>query len=147
MQGGYNMDTDIAKWIPIPYFQINQEGTILNSSNRTHSYFYPTSNIWNIVHKEDRNKVILMLSLSINSQPVTEYLVLQTSNKLFVNFKCTIQWKDGIGHLVCTEKKSVADLDITPFPIQTSLVNTKRRLEESEKSLNTAAKIISLRRH
>jgi len=147
MQGGYNMDTGIATWIPIPYFQINKEGTILNSSNRTHSYFYPTSNIWHIVHKEDRNKVILMLSQSTNSQPVTEYLVLQTSNKLFGNFKCTIQWKDGIGHLVCTERKSVADLDITPFPIQTSLANTKKRLEGSEKSLTTAAKIISLRRH
>jgi hypothetical protein len=88
-----------------------------------------------------------MLSQSTNSQPVTEYLVLQTSNKLFGNFKCTIQWKDGIGHLVCTERKSVADLDITPFPIQTSLTNTKKRLKGSEKSLTTAAKIISLRRH
>ncbi|WP_260511546.1 hypothetical protein [Priestia megaterium] len=37
------MDTGIAKWIPIPYFQINKEGTILNSSNRTHSCFHPTS--------------------------------------------------------------------------------------------------------
>ncbi len=147
MQGVYNMDSDIDTWIPIPYFQINQEGTILNSSNRTHSYFYPTSNIWHIVHKEDRSKIILKLSQSTNSQPETEYLVLQTSNKLFVNFKCTIQWKDDMGHLVCIERKSVAGLDITPFPIQTSLANTKKRLEGSEKSLNTAAKIISLRRY
>lgn len=33
------MDTIITKWIPVPYFQINQESTILNSSNTTHSYF------------------------------------------------------------------------------------------------------------
>lgn len=88
-----------------------------------------------------------MLSQSTNSQPVTEYLVLQTSNKLFVNFKHTIQGKDGIGHLVCMERMSVADLDIPPFPIQTSLANTQKRLEGSEKPLNTAAEIISLRRH
>jgi len=55
------MDTSKTKWIPVPYFQINQEGTILNSSNITHTYFPPTSNIRNIIHKEDRGKAISML--------------------------------------------------------------------------------------
>ncbi|MEK1831399.1 hypothetical protein AAAC51_37165 [Priestia megaterium] len=139
------MDTSIAKWIPVPYFQINQEGTILNSSHITHSYFPPTSNIWTIIYKEDRHKAILMLSQSNNSQPVTKHLILQTSNKLFGNFKCTIQWKDGIGHLVCTEGKSIKDL--TPLSVQNSLVNTQKRLEESEKQLNKVAKILSIRKH
>jgi len=83
--------SNIAKWIPVPYFQIRQDGTILNSSNITHSYFQSTSSIWNIIYKEDRNKAILMLSQITNSYPVTQYLILQTSNKLFMNFKCTIQ--------------------------------------------------------
>ncbi|WP_265589393.1 hypothetical protein [Priestia megaterium] len=38
------MDTMITKWIPVPYFQISREGTILNSSSTTHSYFPETSN-------------------------------------------------------------------------------------------------------
>ncbi|WP_255323663.1 hypothetical protein [Priestia megaterium] len=54
------MDTMITR-IPVPYFQIDQEGTTLNSSNTTHSYFSATSNIWNIIHQEDRDKAILML--------------------------------------------------------------------------------------
>ncbi|CAH0306364.1 hypothetical protein Q8G31_27505 [Priestia megaterium] len=139
------MDTSIAKWIPVPYFQINQEGTILNSSHITHSYFPPTSNIWTIIYKEDRHKAILMLSQSTNSHPVTKHLILQTSNKLFGNFKCTIQWKDGIGHLVCTEVKNVKVR--TSLSVENTLVNSQKRLEESEKQLNKVAKILNIRKH
>src|SRR6478735_9389743 len=67
--------SNIAKWIPVPYFQIRQDGTILNSSNITHSYFQSTSSIWNIIYKEDRNKAILMLSQITNSYPVTQQLI------------------------------------------------------------------------
>jgi len=137
--------SSIAKWIPIPYFQITQDGTILNYSNITHSYFHPASNIWNIIYKEDRNKAIVMLSQNTNSHPVTQYLILQTSNKLFMNFKCTIQWQDNIGHLVCTEAKNIevpSDLSV-----QKSLVNTQKRLEESEKHLNNVTKIFNRREH
>jgi hypothetical protein len=137
------MDTGTTKWIPVPYFQINQEGTILNSSHITHSYFHTTSNIWNILHKEDRNKAIVMLSQNANSNPITKHLILQTRNKLFGNFKCTIQWKDGIGHLVCTEVKSTKVL--TPLPVQSSLVNTQKRLEESEKKLKKVLKILDIK--
>ena len=139
------MDTVTTKWIPVPYFQINQEGTILNSSHITHSYFHTTSNIWNIIHKEDRNKAIIMVSQSANSDPMTKHLILQTRDKLFGNFKCTIQWKGGIGHLVCTEVKSTKVL--TPLSVQSSLVNTQKRLEESEKHLNNVTKIFNRREH
>ncbi|MFQ6391093.1 hypothetical protein ACLNAR_25245 [Priestia aryabhattai] len=137
------MDTGTTKWIPVPYFQINQEGTILNSSHITHSYFHTTSNIWNILHKEDRNKAIVMLSQNANSNPITKHLILQTRNKLFGNFKCTIQWKDGICHLVCTEVKSTKVL--TPLSVQSSLVNTQKRLEESEKKLKKVLKILDIK--
>ena len=136
------MDTGITKWIPVPYFQINQEGTILNSSHITHSYFHTTSNIWNILYKEDRNKAIVMLSQNANSDPITKHLILQTRNKLFENFKCTIQWKDGIGHLVCTEVKSTKVL--TPLSVQSSLVNTQKRLKESEKKLKKVVEILNI---
>ena len=139
------MDTSRTKWLPVPYFQINQAGTILNVSHITHSYFPPTSNIWTIIYKEDRNKAIVMFSKSPNSHSITKQLILQTSNKLFGNFKCTIQWKDDIGHLVCTEVKSSKVL--APSSIQNSLVNTQKRLEESEKHLNKVAKIVSLKKH
>ncbi|WP_205654822.1 hypothetical protein [Priestia megaterium] len=115
--------SSIAKWIPIPYFQITKDGTILNSSNITHSYFQPGSNIWNIIYEEDRKKAIVMLSQNTNSHPVTQYLILQTSNKLFINFKCTIQWQDNIGHLVCTEAKNIEVPSV--LSIQKSLVNTQ----------------------
>ncbi|KRF51355.1 MULTISPECIES: hypothetical protein [Priestia] len=137
--------SNIAKWIPVPYFQIRQDGTILNSSNITHSYFQSTSSIWNIIYKEDRNKAILMLSQITNSYPVTQYLILQTSNKLFMNFKCTIQWKDSIGHLVCTEAKNIKVPSV--LSVQKSLVNTQKRLEESEKHLNNVIKILDIRKH
>ncbi|AQU76761.1 hypothetical protein ABET11_21470 [Priestia megaterium] len=137
--------SNIAKWIPVPYFQIRQDGTILNSSNITHSYFQSTSSIWNIIYKEDRNKAILMLSQITNSYPVTQYLILQTSNKLFMNFKCTIQWQDSIGHLVCTEAKNIKVPSV--LSVQKSLVNTQKRLEESEKHLNNVIKILDIRKH
>jgi len=137
--------SNIAKWIPVPYFQITQDGTILNSSNITHSYFQPTSSIWNIFYKEDRNKAIVMLSQITNSHPVTQYLILQTSNKLFMNFKCTIQWQDNIGHLVCTEAKNIKVSSV--LSVQKSLVNTQKRLEESEKHLNNVIKILDIRKH
>ncbi|KLV25833.1 hypothetical protein [Priestia megaterium] len=137
--------SNIAKWIPVPYFQITQDGTILNSSNTTHSYFQPTSSIWNIIYKEDRNKAILMLSQSINSHPVTQYLILQTSNKLFMYFKCTIQWQGSIGHLVCTEAKNIKVSSV--LSVHKSLVNTQKRLEESEKHLNNVTKILNMRKH
>ncbi|MED4237557.1 hypothetical protein [Priestia megaterium] len=137
--------SNIAKWIPIPYFQITQDGAILNSSNTTHSYFQPTSSIWNIIYKEDRNKAIVMLSQHTNSHPVTQYLILQTSNKLFMYFKCTIQWQDNIGHLVCTEAKNIEVPSV--LSIQKSLVNTQKRLEESEKHLDNVTKILNMRKH
>ncbi|KLV29099.1 hypothetical protein [Priestia megaterium] len=137
--------SSIAKWIPIPYFQITQDGTILNSSNITHSYFQPASNIWNIIYKEDRNKAIVMLSQNTNSYPVTQYLILQTSNKLFMNFKCTIQWEGSIGHLVCTEAENIKVPSV--LSIQKSLVNTQKRLEESEKHVNNVTKILNMRKH
>jgi len=137
--------SNIAKWIPVPYFQITQDGTILNSSNITHSYFQPTSSIWNIIYKEDRNKAIVMLSQITNSHPVTQYLILQTSNKLFMIFKCTIQWQDNIGHLVCTEAKNIKVPSV--LSVQKSLVNTQKRLEESEKHLNNVIKILDIRKH
>jgi len=89
------MDTMITKWIPVPYFQVDQEGTILNSSNTTHSYFPDTSNIWNIIHKEGRGKAILMLSQSVNSYPITQYLILQIRNNLFGNFNVRSTGKMG----------------------------------------------------
>ncbi|MBU3569969.1 hypothetical protein IUK39_07275 [Priestia aryabhattai] len=141
------MSNSKNKWIPVPYFQINQEGTILNSSNINHTYFPPTSNIWNIIHKENRVKAIPMLSQGANSDPITKHLILQTSNKLFGNFKCTIQWKDRIGHLVCTENKSIDVLAVTSSSVQKSLVKTQKRLEESEKHLDHAAKMLSIRKH
>lgn len=141
------MDTNIAKLIPVPYFQINREGTILHSSNQTHSYFHPTSNIWNIIQKEDQHKAILILSQHNNSQPLTQHLVLQTNNTLFISFKCTIQWKDDIGHLVCTEIKNMTTTSITPLSLQRLLQNAEKRLEQSGKHLNTAAKILNLRNH
>jgi hypothetical protein len=137
--------SNIAKWILVPYFQIAQDGTILNSSNITHSYFQPTSSIWNIIYKEGRNKAIVMLSQITNSHPVTQYLILQTSNKLFMNFKCTIQWQDNIGHLVCTEAKNIKVSSV--LSVQKSLVNTQKRLEESEKHLNNVIKILDIRKH
>ena len=137
--------SNIAKWIPVPYFQIAQDGTILNSSNITHSYFQPTSSIWNIIYKEGRNKAIVMLSQITNSHPVTQYLILQTSNKLFMNFKCTIQWQDNIGRLVCTEAKNIKVSSV--LSVQKSLVNTQKRLEESEKHLNNVIKILDIRKH
>lgn len=141
------MDRNVCKWAPVPYFQINQEGTILNSSNITHSYFHPTSNIWNIIHKEDLTKAILMLSRNASSTPITEHLNLYTKNKLFVNFKCTIQWKDGIGHLVCTEVKSIKIQTVPSLSILKSLVNTHKCLEKTEKQLNMVAQIISIKKH
>jgi hypothetical protein len=137
--------SNIAKWILVPYFQIAQDGTILNSSNITHSYFQPTSSIWNIIYKEGRNKAIVMLSQITNSHPVTQYLILQTSNKLFMNFKYTIQWQDNIGHLVCTEAKNIKVSSV--LSVQKSLVNTQKRLEESEKHLNNVIKILDIRKH
>jgi len=71
----------------------------------------------------------------------------QTSNKLFGNFKCTIQWKDGIGHLVCTETKIIEVLAVTSSSVQKFLVKTQKRLEESEKHLDYAAKMLSIRKH
>ncbi|MFF2596757.1 hypothetical protein ACFVSZ_25680 [Priestia megaterium] len=141
------MDRNVCKWAPVPYFQINQEGTILNSSNITHSYFYTTSNIWNIVYKEDLTKAILMLSRNASSTPITERLRLQTRNKLFGNFRCTIQWKDSIGHLVCTEVKSIKVQTVPSLSVLKSLVNTQKRLEKTEKQLNKVAQIISIKKH
>ena len=141
------MDTSTTKWIPVPYFQINQDGAILNSSNITHSYFPPISNIWTIIHKEDRDKAIVMLSQSTHSYPVTKHLILETRNGFFGNFKCTIQWKDGIGHLVCTEAKSVKVSTIAPSSVQKSLINTQKRLEDSKEHLNNVAKIVNIRKY
>jgi hypothetical protein len=137
--------SSIAKWIPIPYFQITQDGTILNSSNITYAFFQPVSNIWSIIYKEDRNKAIVMLSQNTSSHPITQYLILQTSNKLFMNFKCTIQWQGNIGHLVCTEAKNIEIPSV--LAVQKSLVNTQKRLEESERHLNNVTKILSIRKH
>ncbi|MED4286672.1 hypothetical protein P4678_28975 [Priestia megaterium] len=141
------MDTDIAKLIPVPYFQINREGIILNSSNQTHSYFLPTSNIWNVIQKENQHKAILMLSHHNNFPPLAQHLVLQTNNTLFISFKCTIQWKNDIGHLVCTEIKNTTTAYITPLPVQRLLQNTAKRLKQSEEHLNIVAKILNLRKH
>ncbi|MGC9935332.1 hypothetical protein [Priestia aryabhattai] len=137
--------SSITQWIPVPYFQINQDGTILHSSNITHSYFQSISSIWNIIYKEDRNKAIVMLAQRTNSQPVTQYLILETRNKLFMNFKCTIQWQDNIGHLVCTEAKNIKVPSV--LSVQKSLLNTQKRLEESEKHLNSATKILNMRKY
>lgn len=140
------MDRNVCKWAPVPYFQINQEGTILNSSNITHSYFHHTSNIWDLIHKEDLTKVILILSRNTSSTPITERLRLQTRNNLFINFKCTTQWKDDTGHLVCTEIKNITTTSITAFSVQRLLQNTEKQLEQSGKHLDTAAKILNLRK-
>jgi len=83
-----------------------------------------------------------MLSQNANSVPITKHLILQTRNKLFGNFKCTIQRKDGIGHLVCTESKSTKVF--TPLSIQSSLVNTQKRLKESEKKLKKVVEILNI---
>lgn len=88
-----------------------------------------------------------MLSHSANSYPITQHLILKVRNNLFGNFKCTIQWKDEIGHLVCTEAKSSKDSPILSSPVQKSVLNTQKRLRESEKHLEKAAKVIKIRNH
>ncbi|MGW9019575.1 hypothetical protein, partial [Priestia megaterium] len=105
------------------------------------------SNIWNIIHEKDRDKVILMLSQNANSYSITKHLILKVRNNLFGNFKCTIQWKNGIGHLVCTEAKSIKDSTITSSSVQKSLIDTQKRLEESAKQSDNVAKIINIRKH
>lgn len=81
-----------------------------------------------------------MLSQSTNSYLLTQHLILQTSNNLFGNFKCTIQWKDSIGHLVCTEAKSIKASTIALSSVKKSLINT-------QKHLDNVAKIINIRKH
>ncbi|MED4214772.1 hypothetical protein [Priestia megaterium] len=59
-----------------------------------------------------------------------------------MNFKCTIHWKNGVGHLVCTEKKNVKDpLDVV-LSAQSYLENSDKRLKESDKVLNNAADLL-----
>jgi len=88
-----------------------------------------------------------MLSQRPYSKSVTKHMRLQTSTELFINFKCTIQWENNIGHLVCTETNHITD-SLNGLPSnQTSLINTEKRLKESEKSLNTSVRALSLKKH
>lgn len=87
-----------------------------------------------------------MLSHSANSHPITHHLMLKVRNNLFGNFKCTIQWKDGVGHLVCTEAKSMNDSTIPSSSVQKSLIDTQKRLKESEKYLDNIAKVVNIRK-
>ncbi|MFE7083358.1 hypothetical protein [Priestia megaterium] len=136
-------NTNIAEWIPVPYFQINQEGTILKYSKQINSYFQHTSNIWNIIHEKDRHKAVLLLAHQTQSQPLTQHLALLTNHKLFVLFKCTIQWKDSIGHLVCTEAKDIKVPSSTYSSIGNSLADSQKCLGKSEKHLKNATKTLS----
>jgi len=49
--------------------------------------------------------------------------------------------------LVCIEAKSIKVSTITPSSVQKSLINTQKRLEESEKHLDNVAKIGNIRKH
>jgi len=49
--------------------------------------------------------------------------------------------------MVCTETKSIKVTAATHSSVQKSLVNTQKRLKESEKHLNKVAKIVSIRKH
>jgi len=127
------MESNILKWIPVPYFQLNQEGEILHFSSQAHSYFSSVSSLWSIIHKDDRKQAMWMLSQHSSSNPIIRHLHLRTSDDTFMNFKCTIHWKNNVGHLVCTEKKNVKD----PF-----LENSDKRLKESDKVLNNSADLL-----
>lgn len=136
------MESNILKWIPVPYFQLNQEGEILHFSSQAHSYFSSVSSLWSIIHKDDRKQVMWMLSQHSSSNPIIRHLRLRTTDDTLVNFKCTIHWKNGVGHLVCTEKKNVKDpLDVV-LSAQSYLENSDKRLKESDKVLNNAADLL-----
>ncbi|MBQ4866540.1 hypothetical protein IHQ11_08520 [Priestia megaterium] len=136
------MESNILKWIPVPYFQLNQEGEILHFSSQAHSYFSSVSSLWSIIHKDDRKQAMWMLSQHSSPNPIIRHLRLRTTDNTFVNFKCTIHWKNGVGHLVCTEKKNVKDpLDVV-LSAQSYLENSDKRLKESDKVLNNSADLL-----
>ncbi|WHY74735.1 hypothetical protein [Fictibacillus enclensis] len=142
------------KHLPIPYFEIDEQLNILARSDKSRETFTSKENFLDLVDLESREKAIFLLVSEKLTQEIE--LVLQTVNSPYSLFSCSIQWDDGVGHLVCIEQsgklkalekkveqqcKRLAETDF-------ELLEQKEELEQSLKRiLELSANFIRLSEH
>jgi hypothetical protein len=103
------MKDHTLEFFPFSYFKINSKGSILVSSKRAHALFNIPLDLLNIVHIDDQPRALELLTSFAHNEPLTTSLRLQMVNGSFIDFTCTINWEQSIGHLVCIEKKPLVN--------------------------------------
>ncbi|MDN4523113.1 hypothetical protein [Fictibacillus fluitans] len=142
------------KHMPIPYFEIDEQLNILSRSDKSCETFTTKENFLDLVDLESREKAIFLLVSEKLTHEIE--LVLQTLNSPYSLFSCSINWDDGVGHLVCIEQtgklkaleskveqqcKRLAETDF-------ELLEQKEQLEQSLKRvLELSANFIRLSEH
>jgi len=103
------MNEKTLEFFPLPYFEINVTGEILNRSKQANDLFNKELDIWRLFHINDRQKAIELISRTTRTEPLTKELRLKTLNGSFLSFTCTINWENDIAYLICVEKASLSE--------------------------------------
>ncbi|XQY92597.1 STAS domain-containing protein [Metabacillus sp. HB246100] len=138
------------KHIPLPYFIINHDLTILESSHHALDLFGHSDNLLTFIDKESQEKAKRIL---IAKEKKSTELVMSTLESSFALFQLKINWVNEKGHIVCIEQdgriqqlidaveKHRKRLSETNF----ELLDKKEQLEESlAKIMDLSAPSITL---
>lgn len=89
------------KYLPLPYFTINQDFHIIDASDLAHDTFNKSESFLEIVDLESQKKAIRAFT---SAAFVTTELVLKTKNSPYALFQIQINWQNNLGHIVCIEQ-------------------------------------------
>lgn len=87
--------------MPLPYFQIDQDFTILAASESAWSLFQPSDSLLHLIDEESQQKAKLLL---FSKNILSIELVMKTIDSPYALIKLTCNWEKDNGHIICTKQ-------------------------------------------
>lgn len=123
-----------TKFLPQPYFLINQHFDILAASDRSYYIFNAAPNFLDLVDWESRNKATHFLTRKAGMEE--SELIMKTKESPYALFDVSINWNGEEGHIICIEKDHrLAELESIVEKHRLRLAETNLELLEKKEQV------------
>ena len=132
-----------TKYLPQPYFKIDEDFNILAVSDRALEIFKPASDFLDLVDWESRSKAIQVLSRIDGGSRKECELIMQTTESPYALMDVSINWNQAEGHIICLEKDHrLAELERIVEKHRVRLAETNMELLEKKELVEKGLKEI-----
>lgn len=130
-----------VKYIPVPYFLIDKELTILKYSDTAIETFGDATFFLDLIDRESKDKAERILT---SHETKTTELVMKTLSSPYTLFKLKINWVDTLGHVICiTQDERIQELIEAVDKHRLRLAETNFELLEKKEQLEHSLTLIN----